>query len=219
MWSFLKAGFYLINVDECSFSKSIKQNYSWLSKGERGPIINIKCKGSANAIFALGWDGEWIWAIYNNSTTSKRFYQFLVLVRAYALLVLSRTTKEIKIAMDNAAIHVLKMSQRATFNLNLEVHWLHQYFPTLAPVELVFGMVKGKLASMNSKVWIDFNKEGDKKTITKWIGELDSKAGFKMWERFIKTSRSVMLRWLILLSQSKFIQNKEKHPGVEDMKE
>ena len=57
---FLKEDYYVINVDECSSSKLFKQNYSWLLKGEGAPIINIKCKGSANAIFALGWDGEWI---------------------------------------------------------------------------------------------------------------------------------------------------------------
>ena len=85
------------------------------------------------------------------------------------ILVLSRTTKEIKIVMNNAAIYVSKMSQRATSNLNLEVHWLFQYSPTLAPVELIFRMLKRKLASMNSKVWIKFNKEASKKTITKWI--------------------------------------------------
>ena len=112
------------------------------------------------------------------STISNIFSQFLVLVRAYSLLALNYTTEEIK--MDNAAIYVSKMSQLATSNLNLIVYWLPQFSLTFEPVELVFGMIKKMLASMNSNILDRRSKEDVKKFIAKWIGELDSKAGFKM---------------------------------------
>ena len=201
---FLKEDYYVINVDECSFSKLLKQNYCWLPKGEGAPIINIKCKGSANAIFALGWDGEWIWTLYDGSTKSERFSQFLMLIKNYALLVLDRTTEEIKITMDNAVIHVSEKTKSSASYLKLEIHWLSQYSPTLATVELVFGITKRKLASTNSKKWIDFNKIAGKKTIANWIWQLDNKTGARLWSRFIRASRSIILRWLILLSHYKF---------------
>ena len=155
IFNFLNEGAYLVNVDECSISKSLRTHYSWLSKGKGAPIINTNCKGNANVIFALGCDGEWIWAIYNNSSTAERFSQFLMILKAYALLVLDRTEDELKIILDNATIHVATKTKRAAFYLELEVHWLPQYSPELAPVELVFGMAKRRLASiLNGKSWL-----------------------------------------------------------------
>ena len=127
-----------------------------------------------------------------------------MLIKNYALLVLDRTTEEIKITMDNAAIHVSEKTNSSASYFKLEIHWLPQYSPTLAPVELVFGITKRKLASTNSKKWIDFNKVASKKTIANWIWQLDNKTGARLWSRFIRASRSIILRWLILLSHYKF---------------
>ena len=47
-----------VNIDESSFSKSVKWNYSWLPKGESWPIVNANWTGTASVIFALMSFGE-----------------------------------------------------------------------------------------------------------------------------------------------------------------
>ena len=208
-----------MNVDECSFSKSLRTHYSWLPKGKGAPIINTNCKGNANVIFAFGCDGEWIWAIYNNSSTAERFSQFLMILKAYALFVLDRTEDELKIILDNATIHVATKTKRSAFYLELEVHWLPQYSLELAPVELVFGMAKRRLASIYWTERVDNSEEAGKKIIAKCFEALKRTMGTKIWIRFIKQSRSVIIRWWATLSLTKFIQGEDKDMKVSDIEE
>ena len=42
----------LINVDESSFDRSTRNNYSWLPKGEDNPIVNDRVSGKATLILA-----------------------------------------------------------------------------------------------------------------------------------------------------------------------
>ena len=53
----------LINIDEWSFTCSVKTMYSWLPSGKSSPILNINWKGRSSVIFGLISNSFWIWWI------------------------------------------------------------------------------------------------------------------------------------------------------------
>ena len=81
MWSIIENNDYIFNVDEAMFTKSVKQNYSWLPSGKRHPTVNQNWVGSSTVIHVLWLGGDWLWAIYQGSTTSQRFDLCLFLLK------------------------------------------------------------------------------------------------------------------------------------------
>ena len=79
----LFSGKIFINVDESSFTKSVKSDYSWLPRGETHPIVNIWGTGRAVVLFALISNGEWLWFVSKNTTDSKIFWNFIILLSNY----------------------------------------------------------------------------------------------------------------------------------------
>ena len=72
-----------INVDESSFTKAVKTNYSWLPRGESNSIVNTWGTERAVVLFALFSSGDWIWYITKDTTNSKNFWKFLILLAKF----------------------------------------------------------------------------------------------------------------------------------------
>ena len=71
----------IINADEWSFDRDLKQEYTWLSKGKSCLIINILYKGKANLILDTTSNGEWFAMIHANTGDSIKFWISLKLSR------------------------------------------------------------------------------------------------------------------------------------------
>ena len=56
---------FIVNVDGSSFSRSVKNNNSWLTIKKLMPILKTLCKGRTNILLALSIDGRWFWMILN----------------------------------------------------------------------------------------------------------------------------------------------------------
>ena len=67
----------IINVDGCCFSRSTKQNYSWLDKGLSCWLQNIKYTGSISLLSAILSNGTHLSAVYSWTIDAKIFVQFL----------------------------------------------------------------------------------------------------------------------------------------------
>ena len=72
---------FIVNVDGSSFSRSIKNNHSWLSERKSMPILNTLCKGSTNILLALSIDVRWFLMIPSESSTCFTFCIFSVLLQ------------------------------------------------------------------------------------------------------------------------------------------
>ena len=138
----------LINVDELSFGRTLKSKYSWLPKGKSNPVINTIWKWNPIIILGLFSTGKWIWVVLpcNNSTDS--FWIFLLILREYAELNWNDAKMPIKIILDNASLHITSRTKQVWSNFKMLMHFLPQYSPHLAPVELIFGAVKNKIRRM-----------------------------------------------------------------------
>ena len=74
-------GKIIINLDESSFDRSVKRQFSWLPVGRSYPIINDKLKGRASLILATWNSGEWISMVVLDTVDSEKFWFFLELLK------------------------------------------------------------------------------------------------------------------------------------------
>ena len=98
---------YLINVDDASYSISVKTAYSWLPCGKSNPIVNSRFQGSANIVFALWEDREWMRLISNETTTAIKFVRFMLLLHKFIKFVIWVDPTTIRVWLDNThSIHL-----------------------------------------------------------------------------------------------------------------
>ena len=64
----------IYSIDEWSFTRDVKWEYSWLPAGKRSMVINDLCKGSASLIMAAGSNGRWFGIIKQGTINSKVFW-------------------------------------------------------------------------------------------------------------------------------------------------
>ena len=184
---------FIVNVDGCSFGRSVKTNYSWLPKGRAHPIINSICKGSANILLGILIDGKWLWMILDWSNTSYTFGVYLFILKKYIEIVWDQVSLQIKVMLDNASVHLTKKVKRLASHLSLELNYLPPYWPHLAPVELVFGAIKKRISCLKIKEAIDFDKPSGKKIILNTLRNINTDVWIKMWGKFIFEAKQAIL--------------------------
>ena len=74
--SFIGKGEVVINLDESSFDRSTKSEFSWLPVGESCQIINDRLKGRASLIQATWNTSEWLAMVWLDTINSKKFWFF-----------------------------------------------------------------------------------------------------------------------------------------------
>ena len=104
-------GRVIINVDESSFDRSVKNQYSWLPKGEDAPILN-NVKGKVTFILGSWSTGEWFSVVIVGTVDSLKFCVFLKLLEN----IFNKSTAKIedfpKVVHDNARTHSSKLTKR-----------------------------------------------------------------------------------------------------------
>ena len=126
---------YLINVDDASYLRSVKTAYSWLPCGKINLIVNSRFQGSANIVFALWVEGEWMRFISNETTTAIKFVRFNLLLQKFIEFVIWVDPTTIRVWLDNTPLHPSRIVKRAAHNLEMPLHFLPPYLLCMAPVE------------------------------------------------------------------------------------
>ena len=182
-------GKILINIDESSFDRSVKEAYSWLPKGESHPILNNRFKGRAWLILATWSDCRWFGIILQKTVNSNIFWIFLKLLE---LLVtnenLGRSGMPMAI-MDNAPTHRSGLTKLWVEKLQFEVRFLAPYWPELAPVEQAFGALKTKLRALESTRKVDFGTKSGAELILSLVGEIKESTWMNAWIKAIKEAK------------------------------
>ena len=149
-------GKYIVNIDESSFNKDIKMRYSWLPKGITYVIINQIHQGSKSMLTAFWSDGEYIWAVINDTVNSQCFQDFLWVIKYFLKRRNLDSPDKTVIMLDNAPYHSSETTKLKFNNLNLSVMFLPPYSPVLAPVEQYFKLIKSIIRSRKSEESVNF---------------------------------------------------------------
>ena len=192
----------LIDIDESSFTRSVKMMYSWLPSGKSSPILNINWKGRSSVIFGLISKSFWIWLIHDGTGTIKAFCFFLMILKQYVESIFENEVLEFWIMLDNAAIHWAEATRRIAALYNFQMNYLPPYWPHLAPVEVVFGIAKKNLISLKLEVQVNFSKAEGKKIIADSFRAIESSTMSGLWKRFLRTPKQLLRQfngWLEII--------------------
>ena len=100
---------------------------------------------------------------------------------------------EITLLLDNTSIHLTEEMKRVTAKYNMKILGLPPFWQHLAPVEFVFGFLKGSIENLDQKDNIDFSKRSGKRAIVNILEYLTKEKVFKMWKGVIRTAIEFIL--------------------------
>ena len=195
-------GEIIINWDESSFDRSVKNQFSWLPVGRSWPIINDRIKGRASLILATWNTGEWICMIVQGTIDSQKFWFFLELLESVSKNSFMRAEKSPIVILDNARTHSSKITKRAIQNLDIQTRFLAPYWPEVAPVERIFGKIKSKLRSMGGTLNIDFSRRKGVEIIFYLIWSIGKESWKSAWLEVIKEAKESILESLTKMKLS-----------------
>ena len=183
----------IVKIDESSFNRSVKLNYSWLSINKSSRIVNVEAQGRTTMIWALLSNGDWMWVMVDETVTSQDLWVFLYLLQVYIDTNFRNLRAEITLLLDNAFIHLTEETKRVAAKYNMKMLGLPSYWPHLAPVKFVFGFLKGSIQNSDQKANVDFSKRSWRREIVNSLKYLTKEKVFKMWKGVIQTAREIIL--------------------------
>ena len=189
----LCGGVLLANVDESSFSRSVKSNYSWLPANRGSGIVNVNANGRTSMLCALLSNGSWIWQLVDETVTAQDFGLFLFLLSTYIKSNFPAFEERTTLVLDNASIHLTHSTKNIATKYGMKILGLPPYWPHLAPVEFVFGLVKGHIKNSDQNKSIDYSKRSGKRVIAAGLQYVTKDKALKMWRKTIRIARETIL--------------------------
>ena len=96
------------------------------------------------------------------------------------------------LTLDNASTHCSEETKLHLKNLKLSVIYLPPYSPTLAPVELLFKILKTKIRSSDQYETTKFSKESGVNLIFNSLSTIKREQLIHFWEELIANA----YRWI-----------------------
>ena len=112
--SSLRSNKIVVNIDEWSFERSVKQNYSWLAIDHNWSILHEPIEEKWSLILASFSNGEWFVFLKKGTVNSKFFLLFLEIVESLILSNWDNPTEKYLLLLDNASIHASKLLKNNT---------------------------------------------------------------------------------------------------------
>ena len=137
----LYGGNLFIDVDESSFNRSFKLNYSWLPRGGSHSILNSNSTERTSVMFGLWTNSQRISMTLDGTTKAEHFWFFVLLLENYMKVWCADSEFPLKVVLDNASVHFNKKTTKAAQFLQIQMYMLSPYCPHLAPVENIFGIL------------------------------------------------------------------------------
>ena len=187
-------GEIIINLDESSFDRSAKAEFSWLPVGKSCQIINDRFKGRASLILATWSTGEWLAMVVQDTINSQKFWFFLKVLDTIVSRRNEINQKSSIVIFNNARTHSSIFSKSIIKELNLEVRFWAPYWQEVAPVERIFGKIKSKLRVLGGSMNIDFSKKKGVELIFRIINSINKDSLLKAWIDVIKEVRMTVVQ-------------------------
>ena len=188
-----------ININEVLFSNKTKQEYSWVPKGKWGKIGNILFSGSKSLIVAITSNGDWFatYLLWNNN--SDVFIEFMKKLILWIKLDLHYDLKKTIIILENLRVHKSKTTLKSLWKWEVSFSFIPAYTPEIAPIELVFNILKKRLIKQNSLNWLKLDKREAFREIREAFSSIDKKEiqmcfchSFKVMSEYLKGAFSKM---------------------------
>ena len=193
--SMLVDGKTIVNVDESSFNRSTKSQYSWLPIGEGCQIINDTLKGKVTLVLGTWSSWEWLAMIVVGTLNSLMFSVFLKLLELLFKNIYEKRNFPI-VVLDNSRTHSSKFTKRIMKDLLFELRFSAPYWPEVAPVEQAFWMIKSKLRSMGGTSAINLEKPEGLAKVFQLFESIGDSSWIKAWIKVIKEAKLTILKKL-----------------------
>ena len=95
--------------------------------------------------------------------------------------------------LDNASIHLARESKLTASRYCMKMLGLPPYWQHLAPVEFVFGLVKGFIKNSGQWKSIDYSKRSGKIAIMRGLECLTRAKALRIWRKVIRIGRDTIL--------------------------
>ena len=175
-----------INIDESSFSRDTKRDYSWLMKGKSLSITNIVFRGSINVISWITNLGDTINLFKYTRSNAKNSLKFLKDIWNY-FKEQGVNENEIGIILYNWAIHWANIVKDYWITKGVKIYYLPVYFPERVPVELYFSHLKSKLTKKIQKSEVDLKSNEFRDIVDNYIHSALRESIKKLWSSFFLT--------------------------------
>ena len=129
----------IVNIDESSLNRHIKNNYGWSVKGVPWELKNSSFLGNASLCRAICSNGAWISLITNETIDSNKFILFLDHLNSWLKSENNFGYADVLFIMDNWKYHKSKISKHKLMELSYKVVYLPPYTPQWTPIENWFG--------------------------------------------------------------------------------
>ena len=149
----------IINIDESWFNRNLKNNYSWVLKGQTNEAKSIQFSGSWNIVMTIWSNGATFTLLSNEATDSVKFWLFLENLNSWINNNRSFGFSETLLIMDNWSIHKSKSTKAKLWKINANVLYLPAYSPDFAPIEMCFSILKRKFKAEWNNQHIKLNSK------------------------------------------------------------
>ena len=185
----------IINIDESSFSRSVKSNYSWLPRGKGSSIIHNTILGRCSLILGIWIDGKIIGSITTQTVKREDFHYFLRRLRGALIASGKFHNRQIWLLMDNASIHTSETTITEWRCLGFRLLFVPPYSPQYAPVENAFGAIKSHIRSSSRFNAINYDKSSGIEWILRAVGSLRKESVRGMLRNLIiEAKKTIKLR-------------------------
>ena len=161
-----------VNIDEVSFSKSTKMNYSWSKKGETWVMNNTSLQGSNSFISAIASLGCWRMTKLNSTNDSRKFIEFLGKLFVWLRVDLKLGMNRIILIIDNWSIHRSKKSLSYLNNMGWKIIFVSPYSPEFCPIELFFNTLKRREAVHSKFDFVKFESNFRARLMKEWLATI-----------------------------------------------
>ena len=176
----------LINIDEITFSRLTKKNLSWIPKGKEQIIKNICFKNSWSLVTAITSIGSVIAAKRIGTITSVLIIEFLRELIWFIKDCEKVEPKDCLIMLDNATVHRTEIVRKYMKRENLNVAFIPQYSPELAPIEHYFSKLKQEVIEGERGKDTDWKSAESSELLKRSMQAIPSGMVKRIWRSFTK---------------------------------
>lgn len=182
-----------VNIDEVTFSKSTRINYSWALKNTSNNSANISFKGSLNLIGAITSRGDWFFSTLNKINNSKTFTEYVTHLYRWLTEDLEIEPHRLVIILDNSPVHTSNKSLVWLNNLGCKVIFLSPYSPEFAPIERFFNVLKKRWATHTKGQVIDLKQSKGTQTIKECLSTITPGEVVSFWKTALKEVNNILI--------------------------
>ena len=188
----------IANIDEATYSRTTRINYSWGRRGKWIIMQNSSFNGSTSIILAITSKGDLMPAITSEYNNSKIFIKFLKKLIIWLRKDIKANLNFVKLLMDNSPIHWPSETENYLGLIQWKTLMLPPYSPEFAPIELTFGHLKWQLWKHSLGIVIRLNKNEGESAIKDLFSSLSHGLFWKLWIKWMKNIQTTFKSTLIL---------------------